>query len=222
MQINNGKIFAWDNPPETGNPSEDYGCRCVAEPYTPEVNEYSKQIITSIIDEVLYRWLWYDFFNHFFLGGGEAIILWQVGHLQDVIDASKEHVFKGVERQVFRDARSVENGRFDDTFKNTYTFYSVSFIHGRATVEGRYNGYVTKIGNALYIDVDVEYSFKDVFTDPFDIREINNGTSDPRAINPDDLIDGEFGGQFYDITDSWTTKLTAVIHIDEGKSGYGK
>ena len=71
--------------------------------------------MTSIIDEGLYRWLWYDFFNHFFLGGGEAIILWQVGHLQDVIDASKEHVFKGVERQVFRDARSVENGRFDDT-----------------------------------------------------------------------------------------------------------
>lgn len=23
---NNGKIFSWDNPPETGHPGEDYGC----------------------------------------------------------------------------------------------------------------------------------------------------------------------------------------------------
>ena len=33
---NNGKIFAWDDPPPTGHPGEDYGCRCTAEPYVPE------------------------------------------------------------------------------------------------------------------------------------------------------------------------------------------
>ena len=31
--VNNGRIFSWDNPPETGHPGEDYGCRCTAEPY---------------------------------------------------------------------------------------------------------------------------------------------------------------------------------------------
>lgn len=31
--INNGRIFSWDNPPETGHPGEDYNCRCWAEPY---------------------------------------------------------------------------------------------------------------------------------------------------------------------------------------------
>jgi len=30
---NDGRIFSWDNPPATGHPGEDYGCRCVAEPY---------------------------------------------------------------------------------------------------------------------------------------------------------------------------------------------
>ena len=30
---NDGKIFAWDNPPPTGNPGEALGCRCWAEPY---------------------------------------------------------------------------------------------------------------------------------------------------------------------------------------------
>jgi hypothetical protein len=29
---NEGKIFAWANPPDTGNPGEDYNCRCTAEP----------------------------------------------------------------------------------------------------------------------------------------------------------------------------------------------
>lgn len=30
---NNGRIFAWDDPPPTGHPGEDYGCRCTAEAY---------------------------------------------------------------------------------------------------------------------------------------------------------------------------------------------
>ncbi|MBI5426784.1 MAG: hypothetical protein HZA02_00725 [Nitrospinae bacterium] len=28
-----GKVFDWNNPPKGGNPGEDYGCRCWAEPY---------------------------------------------------------------------------------------------------------------------------------------------------------------------------------------------
>jgi hypothetical protein len=30
---NANKVFAWDKPPATGNPGEDYGCRCWVEPY---------------------------------------------------------------------------------------------------------------------------------------------------------------------------------------------
>ena len=30
---NNGKKFSYDDPPETGNPGDEYGCRCWAEPY---------------------------------------------------------------------------------------------------------------------------------------------------------------------------------------------
>ncbi len=33
---NDGKIIAWDNPPATGNPGEDFNCRCKAEAYVPE------------------------------------------------------------------------------------------------------------------------------------------------------------------------------------------
>lgn len=30
---NEGRIFAWDNPPATGNPGDEPGCRCMAVPY---------------------------------------------------------------------------------------------------------------------------------------------------------------------------------------------
>ena len=127
--------------------------------------------MTSIVDEGLRRWAWYDFFNHFFLGAGEAVRLSHVGHLQDVIDASREHVFKGIERQVFREARTTVSGNLRDTSERSYPFYSVSFIHGESTVRCRYDGSVTRMGNALHINVEVVYNFSDVFTDPFDLRE---------------------------------------------------
>jgi hypothetical protein len=217
---NNGKIFAWNDPPATGHPGEDWGCRCWAEPYYEEVNESVSQLVTSIVDEGLERWEWYDFVNHFFMGGGKPIRLSDVGHLQDVIDVSRGHVLKGVERQVFKDARTRVSGILNDTFKNTYPYYSVSFIHGESTVWGNYKGLVTLIGNALHIDVEVVYNFSDVFTDPFDVRELSTGSSDPRAIAADELIDGEFGGKFYGIYDSWTTHLSAVIHRNSSKSIY--
>ncbi len=217
---NNGKVFVWGNPPETGHPGEDYNCRCTAEPYAPDVDESSSQHVTSIVDEGLRRWAWYDFVLHYYLGSGTSVRLSHVGHLQDVINASREHVFKGVERQVFSDAREIISGNLSDTFENTYPFYSVSFVHGRSTVEGRYNGSVARNGNALHINVEVVYNFSDVFTDPLDIRERESGSSDPRAIEANELIDSEVGGQYYNITDSWTTRLRAVIHINANKSGY--
>jgi len=32
---NDGRVFEWNDPPATGDPGEDYGCRCTAEPYSP-------------------------------------------------------------------------------------------------------------------------------------------------------------------------------------------
>lgn len=83
-----------------------------------------------------------------------------------------------------------------------------------------YHKAFTRIGSALFIDVEVNYSFSNTFTDPFDIRERDSGTSDPRAIQANELINSEVGGQFYDIDDSWTTHLAAIIHIDPDKSSY--
>lgn len=34
-RANHGKKFAWNNPPSTGHPGEDFNCRCWAEPVLP-------------------------------------------------------------------------------------------------------------------------------------------------------------------------------------------
>lgn len=52
---NAGKIFSWENPPPTGNPGEDYNCRCWAEPYYGAVDSpINDPPIESVYPELLF------------------------------------------------------------------------------------------------------------------------------------------------------------------------
>jgi SPP1 gp7 family putative phage head morphogenesis protein len=84
---NNGKIFAWDTPPETGHPGEDFGCRCWAEPYKAEdraLQEQSSQIVTFAKSDILPSWTREDFFNHYDHEKGKAVRLFEIGHLKNI------------------------------------------------------------------------------------------------------------------------------------------
>lgn len=87
---NNGKIFAWDNPPETGHPGEAYGCRCRAEPYVQGESEYAKQSLITIVDEGLNRWQWPEFLQYFYFGNGQPITLWAIGHLREILNSVEQ------------------------------------------------------------------------------------------------------------------------------------
>ena len=80
---NNGKIFAWDNPPPTGHPGEDYGCRCIAEPYYGENQE---KLVHSLLGLVWanQRWENRDFVWHFYTEGGREVNLTQIGHQYEI------------------------------------------------------------------------------------------------------------------------------------------
>jgi len=43
--VREGKVFSWDNPPEGGHPGEEYGCRCMAEPYPNETTPHLEKIL---------------------------------------------------------------------------------------------------------------------------------------------------------------------------------
>jgi hypothetical protein len=221
---NNGKVFAWDNVPPTGHPGEDYGCRCTAELYQPRVSEHLTQTVTSIVDEGLHRWEWYEFVWHFYLGEGRQIRLSDVGHLQTIINRARqrkvEQVFERLERQILQQARSIRSGPFTGNSSRPYDFSTISFIHGGSPVNTNYTGSVRREGNALLIEVKINYFFEDKFTDPAEIRGRNIGTSDPSKVPPGMPLEGELGGTLYRIYDSWSTELNATVDIDPGKSGY--
>ncbi len=201
---NNGKIFAWDNPPPAGNPGEDFGCRCRAESIGAEDG------------------IQVDFIGHFYRGEGRTVTLSEIGYLAAVIEKSKGHghVFDGVNKQVAGHARAVPSGLVADFFENSYSFHSVSFALGRSVVLGNYAGAVRKENDYLIIEATVNYRLFDTFTDPLDLRELLFSGSGLSEI-PDWLLylfqlsevqrTTDLGGKNYSIVGQWQTALRGII-----------
>lgn len=56
--VNDGKVFAWDEPPSTGNPGEAFGCRCWAEPYKEDIlQERCSQTVSIYSNVSTYVWM---------------------------------------------------------------------------------------------------------------------------------------------------------------------
>ncbi|MCH2546801.1 MAG: minor capsid protein [Alphaproteobacteria bacterium] len=51
---NDEKIFAWDSPPETGHPGEDYNCRCIARPILTRSQEEIEVLLREDAIEPVY------------------------------------------------------------------------------------------------------------------------------------------------------------------------
>lgn len=196
---NDGKIFAWDNPPDTGHPGEDYGCRCWAEPYKPELEESYFQTVISNVDDAS-RWGWDDFFDHYFNAGGKAVTLSQIGHLREIIEHAEKNIFPRVRDQVIAKARQIVSGTIKDNFNNSYSFYGVSWAHGGSTVSGEIQGNVHKEQAFLIIEATVDYKFSDIFQDIFSIG-LDIGTP-------------------YPIKGYWRTRLEVIAHHDKNLSRY--
>lgn len=221
---NNAKVFSWDAPSdETGHPGHDWGCRCRALPKILPVENvregiemvFFQELITEINDSS--RWYWSDFFNHYFFGEGRSVTLEKMGHLGEVITESKNHVFRGVEDQVSELALLIQDGNISDSFNNSYNFDAVSIAHGNSTVYGQFEGTVkrfeNKNGYSLNVNVEVEYNFFDIFTDPLSKREQATGTSNPDDATAEELEDSEIGGKLYEIIGKWQTKLTGTMKV---------
>ncbi len=204
---NNGKIFAWDNPPPTGNPGEEFGCRCTAEPYDLPNIDKAQQNVISVVDEGLNRWGTSDFLSHFYFGGGATVTLSQMRHLQDVINLAKNNIYPRFENQIINKVRLQSESDFSEDFVRSYEFYNVSFWHGRSTVSGIFNGNVQYFEDKLVVSGTIKYSFRDEFTDPLDIRQLFYGTSSPKFFDAATVMNTDLRGKRFYITDNWTTSV---------------
>lgn len=219
---NNGKVFAWDNPPPTRHPGEDYGCRCWAEPYVHGESEFAYQTMISGMHDNPDKWGSAAFIQYFYFGEGVSVGLGETGNFAGVVNFYFYTLgkYNDINAQIINEARNRPSGTFEYKFKNSYQFKPYLFVLGRATVSGIFHGIVQHQNERMSISGTIEYQFEDTFTDPRGKRQAQIGTSDPAAATPELLDATEYGGTYYDIIGLWLTSFHAGVKKDEHVSLY--
>ncbi len=243
---NHGKIFAWDSPPPTGHPGEDYGCRCTAEPYTPKTNERINITLSGISDAGS-RWSSRDFVHHYFNGRGRGVTVRQTGHLSSIVAKYRQIVIDNPARlpkQIALKAREKKNGSFSDNFYETYKMTDVVFSIGNTTIGGAFSGNSSEKNGILSISGKIGFYLTDEFADPLDIgvevidpgrtiyenihrpledrirQRINRSIFDQIRSNKQDRL-GIHTGDPYPITDDWSGRFEGQIYADASESSFG-
>jgi hypothetical protein len=218
---NNGRIFAWDNPPATGHPGEDYGCRCVAEPYNSGQGEYANQVLIAAEADNADRWTDLDFSLHFYLGEGRGLSLSQVGHLDGIMNYYLHTLgkYNSVNSQIVETVRSHE-GPFGYYFGSAYEFKPYLYVFGGGTVRGVFAGNVRREASMMYITGEIDYFYNDTFTDPLSVRELLRNTSDPHDATALQVRLSDFGGKQFPVRGFWKTRFTGQALLNRAGSLY--
>lgn len=198
---NDGKIFAWEAPPETGHPGAAPGCRCVAEPYRPETTEFV-DLTMSDIGDTGSAWRSEAFVHHYFFGGGRGVTLRETGHLRAVASAYAERVGPDLKRQIASEARGERNGGFTYVFSNSYRMTDVVFSLGWTSIGGTCRGSARAQHGIVSFEGVVNFHLDDEFVDPLGLTiEIIGGTP-------------------YAITDRWAGRVEGRVYLDASRSRY--
>lgn len=196
-----GQVFSWDDPPEGGHPGADYGCRCTAEPYLPQISEFMEIFLQGVSGGGA-AWSSRDFVNHYYRGNGRGVTVRETGHLSAIVDEYMAQVEKRLKDQISGEAREKRDGSFSDTFYNTYGMTGVVFSIGDTEIGGKFSGTVEEQYGVLALEASFEFYLRDEFADPLDIGL-------------------EVGGNPYPITDEWSGTLSGQIYLDPARSDYG-
>jgi SPP1 gp7 family putative phage head morphogenesis protein len=177
-RANDGRIFSRDEPPVTGNPGDEPNCRCEAIPYRPGATEFAYHTFTSGLASSYERWEDSDFVWHFFTGGGRPVTSSEIGHLRDIaevhaFETGTEGAFRRLSDQIADKARNSSSGSVHVDFGRAYDFGDVSFSHGYSSVYGAFDGTAVQRGDMLAIEGESEFHFRDVVTDPLDLRQFS-------------------------------------------------
>ncbi len=240
---NDRKIFAWDNPPPTGHPGEDYGCRCTAEPYLPVTREQITITLTGTSGDGS-AWTSRNFVEHYFRGKGRGVTVRETGHLRSIVSAYMGQVETWIENHIAGLARQNKNGSFSDDFRNTYKMTGIAFSIGDTTIGGEFSGSSSEQSGILKISGELEFYLRDEFVDPLDIGvevidpvetiyenlqrpiesriqdRVNRLISDRISQRKQDRL-GVHTGEPYPITDEWSGKFEGKIYADNSRSIYG-
>lgn len=233
---NNGHVFAWDDPPPTGHPGEDYGCRCTAEPYYPDLAEYLTITLQGVSDNAA-AWSSRDFVRHYYQGGGRGVTVRETGHLGRIVARYMEYVEEDLKTQIATAAREAPNGLFSYDFYNSYDMTLIVFSIGDTVIGGTFSGYATERNGLIAISGELQFYLTDEFANPLDIgvEAIDPGeTVLENLVRPfEDYGRGRLGlpssgpqrlgihtGEPYPITDIWSGRFEGQILADPQRSAF--
>ena len=221
---NDGKIFKWDNPPETGHPGEDHGCRCTAEPYKGTLSSESMiKVHNFLVDRIATVRPWGDLemSAHFFIGNGKPITLDEIGHADIIRDYYNEHYLQNFKDQIIRNAIFEESGIFEDNFDATYDFEGLIYSYGESGIKGSFIGEITdNPDGSRTISGRMSFVFYDQFKDPTSFAEkfteLHNFNPFLEDIREEDLDQsirdiGNLGSKPYPITGYWEMDYEEII-----------
>lgn len=206
-RLNDGRIYSWDDPPQTGHPGTAFGCRCQAIEFVPGQTEYAYHDLADHISLLKHRWDNSDFVNHYYNGRGVPVDLADIGHLQEIAEQhgygdGKEGALRRFSNQIADESRRIRHGKFQLSFENAYDFSNIAFSHGNGVVSGVFEGIISNSGSMLSITGMTSLEFSDLFEDPLDVGI-------------------EAGGDPYVISGSWSAFFTAEIKTDAQGSMFG-
>ena len=205
-RANDGHIFSWDDPPDTGHPGTDYNCRCQAIPYVPGETEFAYHTMSDLSSSSLYRWTDLDFMAHYFYGSGVPVTLSEIGHLREIAEQyaysdGDEGAFRRLSNQIAEEARNVRLGNLTYVFNDSYDFDPVQFSHGGGEVGGTFTGPAMINGDMLRIVGRSIFNFSDLFADPLDLGI-------------------EVGGDPFAISGVWSAEFAAEVLLDAEVSDF--
>lgn len=234
--LNDGQVFAWDNPPPTGNPGEDYGCRCWAEPFDAAANEFMT-ITLEGVEDTGPAWTSLDFIDHYYNGHGQGVILRNTGHLVEVVTTYMERRGENLKGQIADGARKFPSGTFSDDFERAYDMTFVEFSLGHTVIGGKFVGQSQQVGGILKIVGTIDFYQSDEFANPLDffgeIIDPSQTLLDNLLTLPEERLRNLYGlppynpvqpgidtGDPYPITDSWSATFDGSILLDRGLSAF--
>lgn len=220
---NDERIFAWENPPATGHPGEDYGCRCWAEPIGD--SGYANQFLITSVNDSADKWSTSDFIAHYLGRSGRSVTLSETGHLEAVIKHYALHatardgtvgIYKAVENQILEEAKRKRGGNFTYSFNGNYNFQdAVTFSLGESVISGMFEGDARLEGIFLIVSGIITYDFSDTFSDP--TSQVEHLMEQERISREDAIArvgnSSDFFGVPYGITDRWQTKFNATVRL---------
>lgn len=166
-RMNDGRIFSWSDPPDTGHPGEDYNCRCEAIPYVEGQTEFAFHDFSTSLASSYDRWTDADFVRHYYFGAGRPVTLLEIGHLREIAEHYAHNTlgdgaFRRLSDQIADVARKSGPGGLTYSFRGAYDFGDVQFSHGGGKVEGAFSGTVEDRGAMLAITGESLCPFPDI------------------------------------------------------------